>query len=110
MKYTEKYGFMKPDVDEFYDVNVFNENMDKVEQELINLDDSGSSSKELVSTLTTGNTSLVFTDDAISSDSTIDIYTSVYGVSPKNASISGNTLTLTFKAQNVDIDVKVVVS
>ena len=34
MKVTEKYGFKKPDVNEYYDVNVFNENMDKVDEEL----------------------------------------------------------------------------
>lgn len=150
MKYTEKYGFMKPDVDEFYDVNVFNENMnkveeelvdldgrlDKAEEELINLNELGSNleefeqeieqkleekmeeldekieniSKSFTGTLLAGKTEIIFTDNVINESSTIDIYSSVYGVSPKNMTISGHTLTLTFKAQDVDVDVKVVIS
>lgn len=66
--------------------------------------------KELISTLNKGSTSLTFTDESITSSSTIDVYASVYGVSPKNASISENTLTLTFKAQTTNVDVKVVIS
>lgn len=31
---TSKFGFTKPDVNEFYDVNVQNENWDKVDEEL----------------------------------------------------------------------------
>lgn len=69
-----------------------------------------SSTKTLTTTLTAGESTISFTDDLISTTSTIDIYTSVYGVSPTNASIEENTLTLEFKAQETDMDVKVVIS
>lgn len=65
---------------------------------------------ELVSTLNKGSTSLTFTNESITSSSTIDVYASVYGVSPKSMSISENTLTLTFNAQTTNVDVKVVIS
>ena len=74
------------------------------------VDDINASSKELISTLNKGSTSLTFTDESITSSSTIDVYSSVYGVSPKNMSISDNTLTLIFKEQETDVDVKVVIS
>lgn len=67
-------------------------------------------SKTLTSALTAGETTLSFTDDSISTTSTIDIYTSVYGVSPTNVTIEENTLILEFKAQESDVDVKVVIS
>ena len=65
--------------------------------------------KELTGTLTAGNTSLAFTDAAISSNSIVDIYVSVYGISPTAASIADNTLTLTFEAQASDLGVMVVI-
>ena len=46
MKYTEKYGFMKPDINEVYNVNIFNENMDKVEEEISKISDSGDEALE----------------------------------------------------------------
>ena len=33
-KYTSNFGFTKPDVNEFYNVNVQNENWDKLDEEL----------------------------------------------------------------------------
>lgn len=39
LNYTENYKFVKPDESEFYDINVPNGNMDKVDAELKKLDD-----------------------------------------------------------------------
>lgn len=64
---------------------------------------------ELTGTLTAGASTLVITDDAINSNSIIDIYTSIFGVSPMDAAIAGNSLTLTFYEQANDMDILVVV-
>lgn len=64
----------------------------------------------LTATLARGETTVTFTDTAITPAATVDFYTSKYGVSPTDVSIEGNTCTVTFKAQNEDIQVKVVIS
>ena len=64
----------------------------------------------LSGTLSIGETSITFTNDVLTEDSIIDIYTDVYGVSPKEVSSSIGNLTLTFDAQNVAVNIKVVVS
>lgn len=61
----------------------------------------------LSAALVTGETTLTFTDPAISDDAMIYIYTNVWGVDPVNAVQSENTLTLTFAEQSQDIQVKV---
>lgn len=43
----------------------------------------------------------------IDSNSTVDIYTNVWGVNPTTVSISGSSITLTFPAQSSNIQVKV---
>jgi hypothetical protein len=43
----------------------------------------------------------------LDSNSTIRIFTTVFGVNPTAASISNNAITLTFEEQNADIGVKV---
>lgn len=63
--------------------------------------------KVLSATLVTGETSLAFTDDAITDNAMIYIYTNVWGVQPSAVDQSGNTLALTFDAQSSDIGVKV---
>lgn len=65
--------------------------------------------KEITGTLAAGQTELVLSSEKISADSTIDIYTDVYGVSPKTATVADGSITMTFKAQTQDIGVKVVV-
>lgn len=85
-----------------------NARLETVEENVAEL--VGSVPKELTSTLSAGSTSLAFTDESITDTSTIDIYSSAYGVSPKTANISDNTLTLTFKAQTTNVDIKVVIS
>ena len=65
--------------------------------------------KELTSTLTAGQTTLTFTNSSITSNSTVDVYTSVYGVNPEDMTVSSGSLTLTFDTQATDIGVKVVI-
>lgn len=66
--------------------------------------------KELTGTLTAGNTSITLSDAAITTASTIDIYTDAYGVSPIAAAVANGSVTMTFNAQNNNITVKVRIS
>ena len=66
-------------------------------------------SVELISTLTAGQTELIFVDSAITTNSTFDYYTSIYGISAKSVTVETGKLTMTFKAQSTDVDIKVVV-
>ena len=63
----------------------------------------------LTGTLTTGETSLVIENSVIKSTSMIDIYTSNYGLSPSSVETVDGQIILTFKAQQEDIDIRVVV-
>lgn len=58
-------------------------------------------------TLTAGQTSLTISDNRITTDSLLDIYTSIYGVSPTAVTVSAGSVTLTFEAQAADMDVAV---
>ena len=62
---------------------------------------------ELTGTLTAGKTSITLTDDSITTDSTFDFYTSIYGVSPTNVVVAAGSITLEFDAQSVDMAVEV---
>lgn len=64
---------------------------------------------ELTATLSAGATSVTFTNAAITNTAKIDAYTDTFGVNPTNQSVSGTTLTLTFKAQAAAVSVKVLV-
>lgn len=57
--------------------------------------------------LDVGETTLIFTDAAITGDSMIDIYTTVFGVIPSAMEQNENTLTLTFDVQTEAVGVKV---
>ena len=61
----------------------------------------------LTATLTAGNTSVTFTNAAITTTATYDFYTDVYGVNPTAVALSSGSLTLTFEAQASDLAVKV---
>ena len=63
------------------------------------------SSTRLTQTLNAGDTEVVFVNNAISSDKYIDVYTSVAGLNYDEITVSGNTLTLTFEAQESNITV-----
>ena len=65
--------------------------------------------KTVIGTLSAGSTSITFSDSLITTDSTLDFYTSIYGVSPKTVSVASGSVTLTFKAQTTDVKVKVVI-
>ena len=58
-------------------------------------------------TLAAGATSLVLSNAAITTNSTLDFYTDKYGVAPTNAVVEAGKVTLTFKAQSAALSVKV---
>lgn len=62
---------------------------------------------EVTGTLLAGATSLVLSDASITSTSTLDVFTDVYGVSPTDMVASTGSVTLTFEAQESDLGVKV---
>ena len=65
---------------------------------------------ELTLTLTSGETSLTFTDSRITTSSTlVSVYTSIFGVAVKSAVFANGSLTLTFPAQTVAMTVKAVI-
>ena len=66
----------------------------------------------LTGTLTAGQTSMVFTDDAITTDSMLEFFATIPGVPEPETEFdeTTNTLTLTFEAQEEDMGVKVRVS
>ena len=65
---------------------------------------------DITDTLTAGQTSITLSDASITTASTIDIYTDVFGIQPTNAVVATGSITLTFLAQASDITVKVRVS
>ena len=80
------------------------------EYEYVNFtDDCDVVSTVFTETLTAGDTTITVTDQAISADSMIDIYTNVFGIAPTNIVASAGTVTVTFNAQQNDISVKIVV-
>lgn len=62
---------------------------------------------EVTGTLLAGTTTLVLSDASITSTSTLDAFTDVYGVSPTDMVASTGSVTLTFEAQESDLGVKV---
>ena len=63
----------------------------------------------LLTKLYTGETTVTITDTSITQDCTLDIYTDKYGVNPKNVTVDTGSITLEFKAQATDVNIKVVV-
>ena len=64
----------------------------------------------LTTTLSSGQTSLTFTDERITVNSILDsVYTSIFGVAVKSAVFAVGKLTLTFSAQTTAMTVKVVI-
>lgn len=65
----------------------------------------------LTSTLVAGETTLVFSDNRITTDDVLNnVYTSKFGMSVKSAVFGEGTLTLEFPSQQEDITVKVVIN
>lgn len=62
----------------------------------------------LTATLAAGSTSMTFTDDSITEDSFVDVYTDVYGVNPTSIStVEAGQLTLLFDEQEKDVRVRI---
>lgn len=76
----------------------------------INEVNTKASKVEVTGTLLTGATSITLSDASITTTSTIDIYTDVFGIQPTNAVVASGSITLTFLAQASDITVKVRIS
>lgn len=66
--------------------------------------------KEVIGTLEAGNTALVLQDPSIMTDSTLDIYTDKYGLAPQSVTVITGSVTMLFKVQNSDVNVKVRIS
>lgn len=70
----------------------------------------GGAYKEVEGTLTAGATSITLSDSAITTSSTFEPFTSIFGVNPTNMVAVAGSVTLTFEAQSTNMDVKVRVS
>lgn len=70
----------------------------------------GGAYKEIEGTLTAGATSITLSDSAITTSSTFEPFTSIFGVKPTNMVAVAGSVTLTFEAQSTNMDVKVRVS
>lgn len=68
---------------------------------------SGTLYTDIIGTLEAGETEITLTNSAIDSSKTFDFYTTIPDISPTNISISNESITLTFDAQQNDIQVKV---
>lgn len=64
----------------------------------------------ITGTLTAGATSVTLSNSKITTNSMIDIYTTVYGLNPTNVTVSNGQIVLTFEAQQSNVGVKVRVS
>ncbi len=58
-------------------------------------------------TLAAGATSVTISDSRITTNSALSFYTSVYGTNPTAVSVANGSVTLTFDAQNADMEVGV---
>lgn len=66
---------------------------------------------ELMTTLLTGETTIIFTSDEITVDSKLSaVYTSIFGVRLKSATFEDGSLTLTFPAQEEDMVVMALIN
>lgn len=68
---------------------------------------SGKKFYEVSGTLAAGATSLSLSNGNITTASTIDVYSSVYGISPTKMTVSAGKVNMTFDAQTVDATIKV---
>ena len=57
--------------------------------------------------LQAGETMIVLSDSSITTDSTFDFFTSVFGVNPIGANVQAGQITLTFEEQAQDVGVKI---
>lgn len=66
--------------------------------------------KEMTATLNVFSTQVVFQDEAITTNSTIDIYTSKYAFNPETVTVETGKITITFRQPEEQIYVKVRIS
>lgn len=62
---------------------------------------------EITGTLAVGATTLTLQDAAITTTSTVDVYTDAWGVNPENVVVTAGQVVLTFEAQETALGVKV---
>jgi len=60
-------------------------------------------------TLAVGSTTLIFSDASITTDSTIEIFASVYGIAPESVTVTTGQAVLTFDAQESAVSVYLIV-
>lgn len=101
VQYTEGAGG-DPDV-----VDAFFVKLDGDWVEIETSEDAGAGTK-LTGTLEAGETSIVFSDEAITTNSLIDVYTET-GIAPTAYTVAAGQLTLTFASQLADVDVVVLI-
>ena len=70
---------------------------------------SGDAATVLTSTLTSGSTSLTFSNAAITTTAMYDVYADKYGLTPTNMTVTTGQAVLTFEAQSADVSVKLVI-
>lgn len=75
--------------------------------QVLELGGSGASVNEWVGTLSAGETTLIYSDEKITEEATVDIYTSSYGVNPTNVSVSAGAISIAFNEMESDLQVKV---
>lgn len=63
----------------------------------------------LTSTLSSGNTSLTFSNAAITTTAMYDVYADKYGLTPTDITVTTGQAVLTFEAQSADVSVKLVI-
>ncbi len=63
----------------------------------------------LTSTLTSGSTSLTFSNAAVTTTAMYDVYVDKYGLTPTDITITTGQAVLTFEAQSADVSVKLVI-
>ena len=64
----------------------------------------------LTATLTSGSTSLTFSNAAITTTAMYDVYADKYGLTPTDITITTGQAVLTFEAQSADVSVKLVIN
>ena len=81
----------------------------KLDGEWCEIATGGASQTVLTETLEAGQTSVTFTNAAITTGSNIRILTEVIGLAPTGATASAGSLTVTFPAQLADVEVRAVI-
>ena len=81
----------------------------KLDGEWCEIATGGTSQTVLTETLEAGQTSVTFTNAAITTGSNIRILTDVFGLAPTGATASAGSLTVTFPAQLSDVEVRAVI-